>query len=749
MAIIDVELVEESQQRYLTYALSVVNGRALPDVRDGLKPVQRRILYAMREHLNLVPERPHRKSAAVVGEVLARFHPHGDEACYEAMVRMAQDFQLRYPLVDGQGNFGSLDGDSAAAYRYTEARLTAFALEVLGDLGEETVEERANFDQTTTEPIVLPSRVPNLLVNGATGIAVGMATSIPPHNLTEVVRALLLLLDDPEVSDKKIFSVIKGPDFPTGCAIASSAEEIRSAYTSGRGSIRMRATYKVEDAGRGKRHLVFTSVPFAVDKSNAVEKLAELVLSRKMSNVLDIRDESTTDVRVVVDLDSNSDPDKIAAFFFKHTPLESAFHINLTALVPTANPLTGRPVQLTLRKMLEHFVEFRIEVVRRKLEFERKKLQDRVHLLEGLMLIIDRIPKVIEIIRKSEGRADGASKLRKAFTLSEAQALFIVDLRIYQLSRTSIEDVAQELKEKSQRMRAISKILASPAALRREVASDLQRVADTYGDKRRCEIVGAVPEIEVRAEEFVQHEDVTVVVTRDGWLKRIRAQLDPAQTRLREGDEILFAKSASTRDSLAVFSSSGNVYLLRVHDLSASSGFGDPVQKVLRFGDGEQIASCLIVPRDDAGEPALEGELVLWSTHGLAFRLDASQLRETKRTGKRVMRLADSDTLRGVVQRQKEPLLVGVSQQGYGLCVSADEVPVLSGAGKGVIFQRLSKGDVLAVVQPAEKRSSFEVIVDKGTKREVHVTALTITGRSRRGDRLWKRSASVIRAQTI
>ena len=467
MPIIDVGLAEESQTRYLTYALSVVSSRALPDVRDGLKPVQRRILYAMMHNLRLSPDRHYRKSAAVVGEVLARYHPHGDTACYDAMVRMAQSFSLRYPLVEGQGNFGSLDGDPAAAYRYTEAKLTPIAIEVLGDIGQETVSERDNFDQTVKEPVVLPSRVPNLLMNGASGIAVGMATAIPPHNLQEIIKALLALIDDEQLSDQKLFTAIKGPDFPTGCLILNTRAEMREIYRSGRGAVRMRGNYKLEQAkGRSsKRSIVVNSIPQGVDKSVLVEKIADLIIARKVPQLVDIRDESTDEVRIVIELASGADHEQALAYLYKNTPLQQNFNVNLTALVPTPNPFVGRPRLLSLREMLEQFLDFRIEVVRCKLEFERGKLEERIHLLEGLEIIIDVLDEVIKIVRKSDGRADSAAKLIKRFKLSEKQAYFIVDLRIYQLSRTSVLEVTTELKEKRKRVAEIKKILKSKKAL--------------------------------------------------------------------------------------------------------------------------------------------------------------------------------------------------------------------------------------------------------------------------------------------
>jgi DNA gyrase subunit A len=739
--IIDVDLAQESQSRYLTYALSVVSSRALPDVRDGLKPVQRRILYAMDNELHLTPDRYHRKSAAVVGEVLARFHPHGDSACYEAMVRMAQDFSLRYPLVDGQGNFGSLDGDSAAAYRYTEARLTPFAMEVIGDTGQETVSERDNFDQTIKEPVVLPSRAPNLLVNGASGIAVGMATAIPPHNLKEVIKALLLLLEDEEVADSRLLTAIKGPDFPTGCLILNSPRELREIYSTGKGAIRMRAGHTLEQSSRGKDVIVITSVPYGIDKSALVEKIADFIVARKVPQLVDVRDESTDVVRVVLELAPGADADKALAFLFKHTTLQHNFNVNLTALVPTKNPYAARPALLSLREMLRYFVQFRIEVTRNKLLFEKGKLDERIHVLEGLVKIFDALDEVIKIVRKSDGRADAAAKLQARFKLTEIQAFFIVDLRIYQLSRTSIDEITSELKEKSERVAEICRILDSAKALKAEISRDLNRISEQFGDARRSQIIAEYEEPEFDKEEYVQHEAAFVIVTKDGWLKRIRTTNDPQTTRLREGDSLFFVGKADTRDTLVIFSSQGNVYTTGIFDIASTSGFGEPVQKMFRFQDGEQIVSCLVLKREE--EEAGQQELLLYSAFGYGFRLDTSQLQTSKKAGKRVMRLGDDDVLQGVTAIQKESLLL-VSQQGYAVYFLAGEVPKLTGAGKGVILLKLPSDDRLVLACSVGKKSKVRVEVSHGAPKEIDVSGLTFMGRAKRGLKLIKRGFPVL-----
>ncbi len=739
VAIVDVELAKESEERYLTYALSVVSSRALPDVRDGLKPVQRRILYAMMHDLSLAPEKAHRKSATVIGEVLGSYHPHGDSACYEALVRMAQDFSLRYPLIDGQGNFGSLDGDAAAAYRYTEARLSPIALEVIGDVGQETVAERDNFDQTKREPVVLPSRVPNLLINGASGIAVGMATAIPPHNLREVVKALVLLLESDEVSDAKLCQQIKGPDFPTGCQILNTTQEMREIYSTGRGTVRMRSTHKLEDQ-KGKQKIIITSIPYAVDKSNLVEKIADLIIARKVPQLVDVRDESTDEIRVVLELAPSASAEKALAYLYKNTPLQQNFYVNLTALVPTSNPMTPRPALLPLRDILNHFVRFRIDVTRCKLLFEKRKLEERIHLLDGLVQIYDVLDEVIKIVRKSEGRADAASKLCQRFKLTEVQALFIVDLRIYQLSKTSIEDVEGELKEKKARVAVINKIVSSEANLKIEVATDLKRISEEYGDDRRSTIVSEFEELEIDHEEYMQHEEVFVVVTKDGWLKRIRSSNDPETTRIREGDAIFFLGKADTRDTLLVFSTLGNLYTSSVYEVTATSGFGDPVQKLFRFEDGEQIASCLIVAREESGSP--DKQVLLYSRRGLGFRLSFENLVSSKKGGKRLMKLADGDTLSGVCRVQEKMLLL-LSAQGYAVYLAVPEVPVLSGASKGVILQKLPKDDELLLAKTFAKGALVKVRTEQGPPKEIPTKGLGIMNRATRGLKLIKRGLPI------
>src|SRR6202045_1412827 len=457
-----VALHEAAQARYLNYALSVITARALPDVRDGLKPVQRRILYTMWQQ-NLTADVKHRKCAKVVGDVMGSFHPHGDAALYETLVRMAQAFSLRYPLVDGSGNFGSLDGDAAAAMRYTECRLTRLSDEMLSEIEQTTVHFRPNYDGTKTEPVVLPARIPNLLVNGATGIAVGMATNVPPHNLGEVCTALVKLLDNEDIGNAQLCRYIKGPDFPTGGQILNSQEELKEIYRTGSGSIRLRATWDIGPETRSTKTIYIESVPYTVNKSQLVERIADVVLSRKLPQLLDVKDLSTEDVRIAIEMKKDADEKMIMAYLFKHTPLQINFAVNLTCLIPTENPEVGRPERLDLKQILWHFLHFRLEVVTKRLEHELAALKKRIHLLEGFEPVFDALHEIIRIIRKSDGKADAAEKIMKRFELDAEQTDAILELKIYRLARLEILIIRNELDEKRKRARQINTLLKDEA----------------------------------------------------------------------------------------------------------------------------------------------------------------------------------------------------------------------------------------------------------------------------------------------
>lgn len=752
MAVIDTSLSQEATDRYLTYALSVVSGRALPDVRDGLKPVQRRILFAMLHNLNLKPSSNHRKSAAVVGEVLAKFHPHGDVACYEAMVRMTQDFSLRYPLVDGQGNFGSVDGDNAAAYRYTEARLRELAIDVIGEIDEETVAFRPNFDGTIEEPYVLPSRVPNLLINGAMGIAVGMATSIPPHHLGDTVRALIELLEDPEITIARLATTIKGPDFPSGCMILNSTKEISEMYRTGRGSIRMRGDWQIEDAERGKKFVIINSIPFAVNKAQLVEKIADLIIQRKVPQLVDIRDESTTDVRVVLELASGADADVAMAYLYRNTPLESTFSVNMTALVP-AGETQARPELLSLKQFLQHFLDFREEVTQRRLQFERKKLLERIHILEGLVIIYDALDEALKIVRKSDGRTDAAMKLKARFKLSDIQAFAVVDMRIYQLSRTNIDEIRAELKVKEGRVREIDGILKDRKKILAIVRKGLEEIAEKYKDRRRCKLVKDNVDVEFREEDYVVHEDVYAIITADGWVKRIRQNNELSGTRIREGDRIIQALALSTLDSVALFTNLGTLYSVKVTDFPASSGYGEPIQKLLKFKDGERIVECFGVSgAERPKEPTEKGlaetqllkdksEMVFVTKKGMGLRTLVEGIEGIKRSGKRVMKVRDGDELVAVCSPAKN--LSFFTRLAAGLTINQKEVVSREGASVGVVLMSVRDQDAIVGVLSYDGTVPVEITLESGGTKEISSKDVVTGKRALKGNKVIPRGEIV------
>jgi DNA gyrase subunit A len=618
----NVALHDAAQSRYLNYALSVITARALPDVRDGLKPVQRRILYTMWQQ-NLTADTKHRKCAKVVGDVMGSFHPHGDAALYETLVRMAQSFSLRYPLVDGSGNFGSLDGDSAAAMRYTECRLTRISDEMLSEIEQTTVPFRPNYDGTKTEPVVLPARIPNLLINGTTGIAVGMATNIPPHNMAEVCTALIKLLDNEDLTTAQLCRYVKGPDFPTGGQILNSQDELKEIYKTGSGSIRLRGTWDIGPETRSTKTVYIDSIPYTVNKAQLVERIAEVVIGRKLPQLLDVKDLSTEDVRIAIEMKKDADEKMIMAYLFKHTPLQINFAVNLTCLIPTENPEVGRPERLDLKQILWHFLHFRLDVVTRRLEHELAALRKRIHLLEGFEKVFDALDEIIRIIRKSDGKPDAADKIMKRFELDADQTDAILELKIYRLARLEILIIRNELEEKRKRARQIASLLKDEESRWKLVRSELEEVQKTYGDartdKRRTSIASDTGEPEYTADDFIVEEDNVIIVSRDGWVKRQREVKDLSTTRLREGDAVLAAFAGSTRASCVFFSNFGIAYTSRIIDVPASTGYGEPIQKQFKLKDGERIVAALsldpraigtITPKKEGAEPPVHAVAV-------------------------------------------------------------------------------------------------------------------------------------------
>src|SRR6187401_2229553 len=644
----NVALHEAAQSRYLNYALSVITSRALPDVRDGLKPVQRRILYTMWQQ-NLTADVKHRKCAKVVGDVMGNYHPHGDAALYETLVRMAQPFSLRYPLIDGSGNFGSLDGDPAAAMRYTECRLARLSDEMLREIDQTTVAFRPNYDGTRTEPVVLPARIPNLLVNGATGIAVGMATNIPPHNLGEVCTALVKLLDNEDLSSAQLCRYIKGPDFPTGGQILNSQEELKEIYKTGSGSIRLRGTWDIGPETRSTKTIYIESIPYTVNKSQLVERIADVVLGRKLPQLLDVKDLSTEDVRIAIELKKDADEKMIMAYLFKHTPLQINFAVNLTCLIPTEQPEVGRPERLDLKQILWHFLHFRLEIVTRRLEHELETLKKRIHILDGFEKVFDALDEIIRIIRKSDGKSDAADKIMKRFELDADQTDAILELKIYRLARLEILIIRNELEEKRKRARQIGGLLKDEDARWKIVRTELEEIQKKYGDKRRTLIASDSGEPEYSAEDFIVEEDNVVIVSRDGWVKRQKEVKDVATTRLREGDAVLAVLPGSTRASVVFFSNFGAAYTARITDIPASTGYGEPIQRFFKLKDGERVVAALsldprvagdITPKKEGAEPRVHAVAVASDGYALRFGLDGL-VEVSTRAGRRYARPGD------------------------------------------------------------------------------------------------------------
>jgi DNA gyrase subunit A len=749
----NVALHEAAQSRYLNYALSVITARALPDVRDGLKPVQRRILYTMWQQ-NLTADVKHRKCAKVVGDVMGSYHPHGDAALYETLVRMAQSFSLRYPLVDGSGNFGSLDGDSAAAMRYTECRLARISDEMLTEIEQTTVPFRPNYDGTKTEPVVLPARLPNLLINGATGIAVGMATNIPPHNLNEVCTALVKLLDNDEIGNAQLCRYVKGPDFPTGGQILNSQEELKQIYKTGSGSIRVRGTWDIGPDTRTTKTIYIDSIPYTVNKSQLIERIAEVVISRKLPPLLDVKDLSTEDVRIAIEMKKDADEKMVMAYLFKHTPLQINFAVNLTCLEPTENAEVGRPARLDLKTILRHFLLFRLEVVTRRLEHELAALKKRVHILEGFEKVFDALDEIIRIIRKSDGKVDSAEKIMKRFSLDADQTDAILELKIYRLARLEILIIRNELEEKRKRARQIGTLLKDEDSRWKMVRSELVEIQQKYGDpkidKRRTRLESDTGEPEYTADDFIVEEDNVVIVSRDGWVKRQKDVKDLSTTRLREGDGVLAAFAGSTRATCVFFTNFGVAYTARVIDVPASTGYGEPIQRLFKLKDGERIVGALSLdPRvtgnvkpsarhpDDA--PPVHGIAV--SSDGYSLRFSLEPLVEpSTRAGRRFARPSKDAEIVGVAKLVGGEALIAATAQARGLLCKAEEVNYLSGPGKGVILIKLADEDrVLGFIASSGDRDLLTVETTRGAEQTISTAKYEITGRGGKGRELLQR----------
>ncbi|WP_405285749.1 DNA gyrase subunit A [Gaopeijia maritima] len=771
------------RESFIDYSMSVIVQRALPDVRDGLKPVHRRILYAMSE-LSLTPGRPYKKSATVVGDVLGKYHPHGDSAVYDSMVRMVQDFSLRYPLVDGQGNFGSIDGDSAAAYRYTEARLTRLATELLEDIDKETVRFVPNFDGQKEEPTVLPAKVPNLLINGSSGIAVGMATNIPPHNLREVVDACIALIDDPELSQEELEAIVKGPDFPTG-GLVCGRQGVVDAYRTGRGRVVMRARTHIEEHERGER-IIVTELPFMVNKARLVEQIAQLVRDKKLDSIRDLRDESDRDgMRIVIELKRDAVPYVVLNRLFKHTQMQSTFGTILLALVD------GVPRVLTLRQILKYFLDHRHEVVVRRTEYDLGKAKDREHILEGLKIAVDNIDEVIKIIRASRDSDSASTTLQERFGLSERQAKAILDMRLARLTGLEMEKLEAELAEIRATIAELESILASHEKRMGIIADELRAMADQHGNERRTEIAGSVGDFNM--EDLIPDDDMVITVSRQGYIKRQSVDTYRAQRRggrglrgmtTKDEDWIEHIFSASAHDTLMIFTRQGQCYWLKVWQIPEGSrqSRGRPIVNLVSMARDEELAAVVPVREFSEDQYLLfatrmgkikktalaaygnirsvglnainiregdrlidvkiiepESQILLATRKGMAIRFPESDARPMGRAteGVRGINLRGDDYVIGLVTTREDANLLVVTELGMGKRTEVDAYRLQGRGGYGVINVKVTErtGEVVAIKAVTDEEQLM-VITRKGVVNRQAVSEIRTIGRATQGVRL-------------
>jgi len=784
---ITVNIEDEMRKSYMDYAMSVIVGRALPDVRDGLKPVHRRVLFAMNELSNDY-NKPYKKSARVVGDVIGKYHPHGDSAVYDTIVRMAQEFSMRYPLVDGQGNFGSIDGDSAAAMRYTEVRMDRLAHELLNDIDKETVDFGPNYDDSLEEPLVLPCKFPNLLVNGSEGIAVGMATKIPPHNLGEVINGLIAMIDDPKIDDDALLQQIPGPDFPTAGFILGH-EGIREAYRTGRGIIQMRAKAMVEQNRRtGRESVVVNEIPFQVNKARLIEKIAELVKDKKIEGISDLRDESDRDgMRIVIELKKETIPQVIINQLYKMTPMQSSFGIIMLAIVG------GQPKVLALREVLGHFIEHRKEIVTRRTIFELKKAEARAHVLEGLKIALDNLDEVIQVIKSSANPAEARERLIARFGLSEIQAQAILDMRLHRLTGLERDKIIDEYNQVMALIKRLKEILGSEVEILDIIKGELLEIRERFGNPRRTEIIAMAADLSI--EDLIVEEDMVVTVSHSGYIKRNAVSLYRAQRRGGKGATGMRPKEedfvenlfiASTHSYILIFTSKGKVYWLKVHEIpqGGRASRGKAIVNLLNLQDDEKVMTILPVKEFEEGKfiitatrkgtvkktdlmayshPRQGGiialtideddsliaarltdgsmDILMASRNGKSIRFNESDARPMGRTtrGTRGMMLEDGDRIIGmeVVSDATSSTLVSVTESGYGKRTSLSEYRVQSRGGKGIITIKTGgRNGQVVDVKLVDNESDLMFITDRGKVLRTRVKALSIIGRNTMGVRL-------------
>ncbi len=728
--VLPVDINEEVQKSYLDYAMSVIVGRALPDVRDGLKPVHRRILYAMYD-AGMGPDRPHKKSAVVVGNVLARYHPHGDAAVYDALVRLAQDFACRYPLVDGHGNFGSVDGDAPAAMRYTEVRLAPVALAVLADIDQETVDFVPNYDGSLKEPAILPSRIPNLLINGSSGIAVGMATNIPPHNLAEVIDGLVYLIDHPEATVQDLMRFIPGPDFPTGGFILGQ-EGVRAAYETGRGTVVMQGRASIEKGPGGRAHIVITELPYQVNKARLVERIAELIREKKIDGVSDLRDESDrTGMRVVLELRREANPRVILNRLYRHTQLQETFGVIMLALVD------GEPRVLNLRQVLEHYLNHQIVVVTRRTQYQLRRAEERLHIVEGLVIALRRIDEVIALIRRAKNVEEARQGLQEGFLLTERQAQAILDMRLQRLTALEREKVESERRELEERIARLKELLAREELIRGVIRTELLEFKEKFGDARRTQIVGPPPE--VSREDIIPEEIVVITLTRRGYIKRIPVQVYRGQHRggrgvtaltTRDEDFVEHLFVTTTLHYLLFFTNKGKVYRLKVYDLPEGSrqAKGVALVNLLPLAGDEEVTA--VIPLREYGE---EHYLFLATKQGMVKKGRLREYESARRDGIIALRLHPGDELIGVKLTGGESELLLATRAGLVLRFHEEEVRPMGRTAAGVRGIRLRPGDEVVGMEQVRPQGQLLAATEKGYGKRTPLEEYRRQGRGGKG----------------
>ncbi|MDD5729956.1 MAG: DNA gyrase subunit A [Candidatus Omnitrophica bacterium] len=747
--IIPVYIEEEVKDSYLNYAMSVIIGRALPDVRDGLKPVHRRILYAMQE-LGLEHSKPYKKCARIVGEVLGKYHPHGDVAVYDTLVRLAQDFSLRYPLVDGQGNFGSIDGDAAAAMRYTEARLASIADTMLSDIDKETVNFGPNFDASLKEPLLLPAALPNLLVNGSSGIAVGMATNIPPHNLNEIADAIIYLLEHPDAEIKDLMRYIKGPDFPTGGVICGKGG-IKEAYGTGRGKITVRAKATVEHQKNGKDLIVVTEIPYQVQKTGIIESIADLVEDKKIEGISDIRDESDKDgLRMVCELKRDAEPQIVLNQLFKHTQLETTFGIIMLALVE------NRPKVLNLRQILECFVAHRKEIIRRRTQFELDKALKRAHILEGLKIALKFIDRIIKVIKTSKSVQVAKENLMKEFGLSEIQSQAILEMQLQRLTALERDKIDAEYMELLKKIEFCRAILASEKKIEAIIKEELEALKQKYGDERRTDIVGEVEEIEI--EDLIAEEDVVITVSHSGYIKRLPVSAYRKQKRggkgstgadVKEEDFVEHLFVASTKDQLLIFTDKGKVYGLKVYEIPESSraSRGKAIINLLSVASDEKISSTIPVKEFSADK-----FLVMATKMGSIKKTQLNEYENLRKNGIIAITLEEKDELIGVELSDGKQDLLLATRQGKAIRFPESQVRPMGRSARGVRGIGLAKNDEVISMQMGQKDDTVLTVTDLGFAKRTPISQYRIQRRGGKGIiniKVAKKNGEAVRLKTV